>query len=139
MVHINYFAVLACAILSMVIGAIWYGPLFGRIWSKMSGVDPDDLEAIKKLQKAARPMYLIQFILTLFQVFVFAWYAASIPSISVFSNAMLIWGAFIIPIVAGNAMWNNDSKDTAFARFFIQAGYQLILFVVFALVITFWK
>lgn len=139
MVHVNYLAVLSCAVLSMVIGGIWYGPLFGRTWSKLFGVDPDNLEEIKKMQKEAGPMYIVQFFLTLFQAYVLAWYISSIPSISAFSNALWIWGAFIIPIVAGGAMWNNDPRKIKMTKFLIQAGYQLVLFVVFGIVLGMWK
>lgn len=56
---INYWAVLACGVISMVAGAIWYGPLFGRKWMEIIGANPDDIEARKKMQKSAGPLYLV--------------------------------------------------------------------------------
>ena len=43
-----------------------------------------------------------------------------------------------MPTVAGAAMWNNDSAKISWARFMIQAGYQLVLFVMFGLILGAW-
>ena len=42
-VEINYLAVLVSGILAMVVGSIWYGPLFGKIWMKEEGYTEEDL------------------------------------------------------------------------------------------------
>jgi uncharacterized membrane protein YpjA len=33
--EVNWLAVIVCAVLSMVIGFIWYGPLFSKPWVKL--------------------------------------------------------------------------------------------------------
>lgn len=137
--QINYLAVLVCAALSMVIGAIWYGPLFGKKWMEIVGATNMDKEARKKMQKQAAPLYVIQFILSLFQVYVLAYYIAGWKDASGLENSLWIWAAFVMPIVAGGAMWNNDSRAISWARFLIQAGYYLVLFAVFGLVLGMWK
>lgn len=43
--NINIWAVLACAIISMPIGAIWYGPLFGKKWMEIVGMKEEDVKA----------------------------------------------------------------------------------------------
>lgn len=136
---INYWAVLLCAVLAMVIGSIWYGPMFGRKWMEIVGANPDDVERRKEMQKAAMPLYVVQFLLTLFQVWVLSYYIQIGQAGSGVINALWIWAAFVMPIVAGNAMWNNDSSKVSWARFLIQAGYQLVLFIVFGLVLSVWK
>jgi hypothetical protein len=35
--HINYLAVLACAIVAMPVGFLWFGPLFGKPWARHMG------------------------------------------------------------------------------------------------------
>ena len=37
-IDINYWAVLAAAVSTMIIGYVWYGPLFGKQWQKLSNV-----------------------------------------------------------------------------------------------------
>jgi hypothetical protein len=44
-IYINHFAVLVCAISSLLIGAIWYSPfLFFRSWQKESGLSDAQIE-----------------------------------------------------------------------------------------------
>ena len=136
---INYWAVGAGAIFSMILGAIWYGPLFGKKWMEIIGVDPTDEEAKKKMQKSAGPLYAVQFLLTLFQVFVLAHLVADTQLVGGLERSLWIWAAFIIPTLAGAIMWTNDNSKLKWARFRIQGGYQLILFTVFGLLLQFWK
>ena len=136
---INYYAILVSAILAMVVGAIWYGPLFGKKWMEVVGINPSDMKARKKMQKSAGKLYVIQFLLTLFQVYVLAFYVAGWTDASGVENALWIWAAFVIPTVAGAAMWNNDSAKISWARFLIQGGYQLAIFLMFGLILGYWQ
>ncbi len=138
--EINIWAVIACGVVAMVIGAIWYGPIFGKKWMEICGATNMDVETRKKMQKEAMPLYGIQFILALFQAHVLAVYIMLTPDkMSGMSNSLWIWAAFIMPTVAAAAMWNNDAKKVKWARFLIQAGCQLVTFIVFALILTAWK
>jgi len=136
---VNYYAIITGAVLSMIFGALWYGPLFGKKWMDIVGVDPEDLEARKKMQKSAGPLYLVQFILTLFQVLVLAHLIADTTRASGLERSLFIWGAFVIPTLAGAVMWTNEPGRQKWARFLIQGGYQLSLFVIFGLLLQFWK
>lgn len=89
------------------------------------------------MQKRAMPLYLVQFALTLFQVWVFARIVGGSPDAP--QNLMWIWAAVIVPTVAGTAMWNNDSAKISWARFLIQAGYQFVIFLMFGLILGIWK
>lgn len=138
-ISINYFAVVVGAVLSMAIGAIWYGPLFGKKWMEIVGVNPADLEARKKMQKSAGPLYLAQFVLTLFQVLVLAHLIADTTKVGGLERSLWLWGAFVIPTLAGTVMWTNEQGKMKWARFLIQGGYQLTIFIVFGVLLQFWK
>ncbi len=136
---INYLAVLVCGVLGMVVGYIWYGPLFGKKWMKVIGVHVSDEEERKKMEKNAGPLYVVQFLLTLLQVYVLAYLIATWPGANGVKLALFLWVGFVLPIVAGSAMWNNDSSHVAWTRFLIQAGYQLVLFVLFGYILSAWS
>ncbi len=138
-ISINYLAIVAGAVVSMVIGSIWYGPVFGKKWMEINGVDPNDKEYLKKMQKSAMPLYLVQFVLTLFQVLVLAHLVADTQIAGGLERSLWIWAAFVIPTLAGASMWTSDSSGMKWSRFLIQGGYQLILFIVFGLLLQFWK
>lgn len=136
--EINYFAVLVCGVLAMVLGYIWYGPLFGKKWLEVIGATDLDLEKRREMQKRAGKLYFIQFALALFQVWVLANYIKGWQEASGVENALWIWAAFVVPTLAAGSMWNNDSAKVSWARFLIQAGYNLVLFVLFGLILGAW-
>jgi hypothetical protein len=138
-IGVNYWAIAAGAVLSMLIGAIWYGPIFGKKWMEVAGFDAADLEARKKMQKAAGPLYAVQFLLTLFQVLVLAHLVADTKIAGGLERSLWIWAAFVIPTLAGAVMWTNEKGNLKWARFLIQGGYQLIMFITFGLLLQYWK
>jgi hypothetical protein len=137
--EINYWAVLVCGVLAMVIGSIWYGPLFGKRWLQVIGATELDLERRKQMQREAAPLYVIQFALALFQAWVLAYYIVGWKDAPGVENALWIWAAFVVPTLAGTSMWNNDQTKVKWARFLIQGGYQLVLFIAFGLVLGMWR
>lgn len=138
-ITINYLAVLTCGALAMALGALWYGPLFGKKWMEILGVDPKDVEKCKKMQKESAPLYGVQFGLVLLQLYVLAHYIAGWEDASGIENALWIWFAFVMPTIAGSSMWTNDSTKVKWERFLIQSGYQLVSFVMFGIILGLWK
>lgn len=135
---INWWAIIVCAVASMVLGSIWYGPLFGKTWLRIIGASEMDIEKRKEMQKKAMPLYFIQIILSIFQVWVLAYYIAGWVEASALTNALWIWAGFVMPTVAATAMWNNNPRKIAWAQFLVQAGYQLVAFIMFALILGAW-
>ncbi len=134
--EINYLAVFVCGVVSMILGSIWYGPLFGNAWLRVIGATEMDMKTRMEMQKKAMPLYFVQLVLTLFQAWVLAYYIAGWQEASGIENALWIWAAFIMPTIAAASMWNNDSRKITWTRFLIQGGYQLVLFILFGLILT---
>lgn len=146
MIDVNLWAVLACGIVSMGIGMLWYGPIiFGKRYMKLMGVDMNDTKKIKESQKDMGILYFLQFVLTLLQVYVLAHVAVMSEAYfhvgavqSSLTSAFWLWLGFIVPIQAGAAMWTNKSNDDKWAMFYISASYQLFSMLVFALILGYW-
>lgn len=136
---VNYYAVFGCAVLSMVIGFIWYGPLFGKKWAELIGSDMSDIAKVKEMQKKAGPLYFVQFLLTLLQVYVLAGLIAWWPEANAVAISFWMYLGFILPIVAGGSMWNNEPAKAAWTRFLLQAGYQLISVLLFGFILGIYK
>jgi hypothetical protein len=135
---INYWAIITGGILSMILGAIWYGPLFGKQWMKIVQMNPNDKEKMKEVQKGAMPLYFVQFILILFQVLVLAHLIADTQLLGGLERALWIWAAFVIPTLAGAIMWDVKTKALKWSKFLIQAGYQLLMFAIYGLLLLYW-
>ncbi len=135
---INYWAVLAGAVASMVIGSVWYGPLFGRKWMEINELNPDDVAKREAMQKEAMPLYGVQFVLSLLQLYILAHFIQGWTEVSGVENAVWIWLGFVMPTVAGFAMWNAKPNKVKWAMFLISSGYQLVNFVVFGWILGTW-
>ena len=60
-IYINHWAVFTCAIVSFIIGALWYSPLlFYRTWQKENNLSDEDITKINHAK-----VYSISFILAL--------------------------------------------------------------------------
>lgn len=47
MISINYLAVIVSMIVAMVIGFLWYGPVFGKMWIHLMDFTSEHMEAAK--------------------------------------------------------------------------------------------
>jgi hypothetical protein len=136
MIEVNYVIILVCAALSMIVGAIWYGTLFGKKWMWLMNVDPNNREQMEKMKKESMPLYGIQLILSLLQVYVlFHYIKGAEDEMSATSNVIWIWLGFIVVTLASSCIWTNESNERKWTRFLIQAGYQLVMFLIFGYVI----
>lgn len=46
-ITINYLAVLLTAIVRMIVGILWYGPIFGKQWKKLMGFTDESMKVMK--------------------------------------------------------------------------------------------
>lgn len=132
----NVFAIITCVILSMIVGAIWYGPLFGKKWMKIIGVDPGNKSAVKKMQSSAGPLYGIQFFVTLFEVCILALFIEYTQQSGILV-ALLAWAGFVIPSFVGALLWNNQSRSERITQLLLQGGYQFVIFMIFGLLLQY--
>jgi len=139
--EINFLVLLVGGVASLVLGMIWYGKaLFGDAYMKALGADTNmSPEKMKKIQEKMWQLFLTQFILAVFQVWVLAVYInSSMAVITPVSNALWIWAGFVMPTLAGGAMWSARPRKDAWKIFFITSGYNLVLFIIFAVIIKAW-
>lgn len=75
-IALNHLAILTSTVLAFVLGGLWYGPLFGKIWMRESGVTPE-------AQASGNPakIYGLAFLWTAVMAYNLAFFIGS-PSIS---------------------------------------------------------
>lgn len=138
--EINLLAVVVCGVVSLILGFLWYSQmLFGNIYMKSIGADMNmPAEKMKEIQKKMWQLYIAQFLLAAFQAFVLSHYISGWADGTGLENALWIWAAFVMPTVAGAWMWSARPRRDAWNAFLISAGYQLVLFVLFGLILKAW-
>ena len=145
MVTINFLAVLVVAVVDMVLGSIWYGPLFMNAWGRIIGVDMNSMtpEKKKEMQKKMWPTYLLNFVLALLTAYVlakFIYMSAPVPGASGgMMIAFWIWLGFLMPMAAGASMWGGKPKKLAWQMFWITAIFQLIAALVGGAILGAWQ
>ena len=140
MVPINYFAVILSAVASMIVGYLWYGPLFGKMWMELSGKSMDMMND-PAMKKVAMRGYAIQFVGSLLMAFVLAHaivFAGAYLKVSGISaglqGAFWNWIGFIAPATIGMVLW--DGKP--WKLWFINSGFFLVSLLVMGIILALW-
>ncbi|MEO1049892.1 MAG: DUF1761 domain-containing protein [Bacteroidota bacterium] len=61
---INYLAVVVAALSTFMIGAVWYGPIFGKLWMAENGFTEEDLKNAN-MGKIYGTAFVLEFIMAL--------------------------------------------------------------------------
>ena len=133
--EVNYWAILLGAAGSIFLGAIWYGPIYGRKRLEIKEFTSADLARRSEMQKETKLLYGVQIIFSLVQMFVFTLVVENTPGMMAFTTAFWIWLGFIVPTVAGLAMWNAKPVKVRLALFLLSSGYQGLIFLWYALLL----
>ena len=108
--HVNLLAVGASAVASMIIGSIWYGPLFGKTFIAAMGMDKWSPEKQAHMKKSMTLTYVWQFIASLVMFYVFARFVVGLNLLSVLggvTTAFWVWIGFVVPLKLGDALWGG--------------------------------
>ena len=138
-VPINYLAVFVAALVNMVIGSIWYGPLLGKAWMKEIGMKP--MKMTDKVKKQMMYQYSLMFVGSLFMSWVLA-------NAVIFANAYMHmegvwagaltgffnWLGFVAPVTLGSVLWEGKS----WKMWCINNGYYLITLVAMGKILAMW-
>jgi hypothetical protein len=138
--EINYIAVIGCVVAAMIIGSLWYSPLlFGKIWMRLNKMSPESMGDAKQMQKEMAVIYGLQIAFAFLQVYILAHFINAWGNASGVETALWIWLGFVIPTLAGSVMWTMEKWEDKLLRFGVQAGYNLILFVLFGYILGVWS
>ncbi|MCW4460626.1 DUF1761 domain-containing protein [Sphingomonas sp. BT-65] len=127
--EIHWLAVLAAAIAGFAVGALWYGPLFGKAWMAERGITQEDAA------KANMPLIFgTAFVLNLIASFVLdhvlGTYGAPDLGLSVMIAGGIALG-FIVTSLGVNYLFSRQSMRL----FLIDAGYWLVIYCVMGVVL----
>lgn len=131
-IDINYLAVLVCGIISMVIGSMWYGPLFGKAWMKETGMTEKDVKDFNPVK-----MYGIAFIAHLVIALVMAYVIELVGAEGVIGGirvALTAWVGF----VAATMLINNLFQGKSNKLYIIDSGYHLVNMLIFGIILVLW-
>lgn len=139
MVPVNYLAIVVAAVLSMVIGSVWFGPLFGKPWMKLMGMSKESMKDMKP--QAMMKLYGIQFVGSLFMAFVLAHslvFAKAYLGESGISAGLQTgfwnWAGFVAPVTLTSVLWEGKS----WKLWLLNNGYYLVLLCSMGVLLALW-
>jgi hypothetical protein len=126
MANANLLAILVAALSGFLIGGIWYGPLFGKIWQREAGVSQEAMGGTSPY-KLFGLTFLFNVLSAVFLGHLLASTGVSKPHVIMMISVGVAIG-FIIPAVGTNYLFGRKS-GTLFA---IDAGYWIVFYAAMA-------
>ena len=140
MVDVNYLAVLAAGISNMILGFLWYGPVFGKQWMALSGRTPQSIEGQKG--KGMGKSYTLAFVGALLMAYVMSHalifaseYLGEEGLTAGLMTGFWNWLGFIAPVTLGTVLW--DGKP--WKLWILTNSYYLLSLLVMGVILALWK
>jgi hypothetical protein len=137
MVSVNYLTVLIAGVLHMGVGALWYGPLFGKPWMALMGISKESMAATGADKKMGQ-RYFVAFVGALITAFGLN-YIVQVSGDTTFGAGMecglLAWLAFVVPVLLTQVLWENKPVKL----YILNIGYYLVTFALVGGVLAVWR
>lgn len=138
LVPINYLAIILCAVASMVIGFLWYGPIFGKQWMKLVGMTKEKMEAAKGGMPKTYGVMFVSSLVMAYALAHFIWYAApgSVTLLIGVKTALWGWVGFVATTTLSRFLFSPEKKPMTL--YYIDTGYYLVTLVVMGGILALW-
>lgn len=132
---VNFIAIIGAAVVSVIVGSLWYGPVFGKQWVAEMGWSEEEMK--KGKEKSMNKAYTLTIIASLVSAFVLGQIIVQTGTLGALDGAMVgfwAWLGFGVPLFLSNVLWEGKS----WKMFQINAGYQVITWVIMGAVLGAW-
>lgn len=111
---LNNTAIIVAALSAFVIGFLWHGPLFGKLWMKLAGIkepSKEEMEAARKTMWKPMLANLLINIMIAYTLSLFYYLVSHSPFIYIggivggIQCAIILWLGIIIPITLVEVIW----------------------------------
>lgn len=130
-VDLNWIAIFVAALVPVVLGGVWYSPLlFARPWMRAAGRTPEDLTG-------ASLGYALSAVAAVVTSYALARIVRWAEVDDLWNGALigaLVWIGFVATVLAVNTYFGGRSR----ALWAIDAGYQLLAFLVMGAILGAW-
>lgn len=134
--QINWIAVFASAVIAMVSGFLWYGPLFGKQWMKLMGFTKSDMEKAKA--KGMGKSYGMMLVSAVVMSYVLAIFVSMSDASSAVEGAIIAfwtWLGFVATVSLSSVLWENKS----YSLYYLNVGYYLVSLVLMGALLATWR
>lgn len=129
---LNWLAIIACTVFSMVLGFIWYGPLFSKRWMELVGIKKEDVNA-KDAMKGNLISVIGSFIASTALAVIVKWMGYGLD------QGLLAGAVFSFAFIVTTYFSNDAYEKRPMSLTLINAGYRFVYFVVIGAILGIWK
>ena len=134
--QLNYLAIVLATVAEFAVGAIWYTPIFGKVWGKIHGFDTRSKEEQQKMMKSMGPLLAVQLVVTLVTTVVLAIFIAALPSNwNVYGMAGFFWLGFVVPTQVSAVVFGGTEPKWVVKKIAIMAGASFLCLMVAAAIL----
>ena len=106
MLELNWMMIVIMTIVCFALGAVWHGPIFGKLWMRIHhGKDSFNEAEMKKITEGMWKLMVTELVATLLMVIGLACVIRAIPEYSGVQTAFMVWFAFVLPTMASTVIW----------------------------------
>jgi hypothetical protein len=135
--ELNYLAIIVASVLQFIFGAIWYTPVFGKVWGKIHGFDAYSKAEQQKMMKRMGPLLGMQFLGTLVTTSVFALLLHGFPTDwNIYGLAGFFWLGFIVPTQVSAVLFGGTEPRWIVKKILIMTGGALGCIMIAAAVLS---
>lgn len=132
---INYWAILGAAVAMMVVGSLWYGPIFGKPWMKLAGISKEGQKNEKGLSMPAAMALMFVCALVISDVLAHLIIATGAQTEGdALMLAFWVWLGFIVPTFASLVLFERRS----FKLYLINVLQYLVSFGAAGVILAHW-
>ena len=140
---INYLAVLACAIVAMPVGFLWFGPWFGKAWAGHMGFSGMQRGAPEAMGKAMAIFFVSNLLIAwVLGHSIEVWQASSwglSPDAEPWNYGLnagfFNWLGFFLPVQMNRVAWERKHWGLVL----INSSFDLTRLILFGLILSYWQ
>lgn len=137
MLPFSLWPVLLATLASIIIGSIWYGPLFGKRFMKETGMDTWSKERQAAEKKTMWVSYVGQLVSSFVLFAVVSGLFVGLGRSTVGGGLLLsfvLWIGIVVPVKLGDALWGGNKT-----LFWLNIGNMLVTLLVAGAIIGAWR
>ena len=133
----NYLPVVIAAVVNMIVGYMWYGPVFGKQWMKLSGVTEKSMADGKPNMGK---IYGLTYVAAVVMAYVLSMFTGFAGATTATQGAMVgfwVWLGFVAPANASKYLFANKAQP--WNLYYLEQGYWLLLLLVNGGLLAVWR
>jgi len=135
MANISIWSILFITIITMIWGAIWYGPIFGKQWGRMLGYSTLSQKETANIKNEMWKSLLWELSMIITFYITLAFLIAISPHYSPMFIAFIVWLWIVVPTTASVILWSWVDNKQIVPRILITISFRFIMIMLAWLII----